>query len=219
MTWYLNAFLTSYRKAVDQQFPKRGRKSDGTIGDQAHAARTSEHNPDKDGSVDAWDLDTNLLGSAVETGTAAEQAAMRKLLADFHLQPQSQLWIYQGKIANRDVGNWKVRNYTGANRHDKHAHLQTRDSQERKPYTGDLDEVFDAPSSKPAQGGPKPGSRTLKLGLTGPDVAYLQRWLGIPDDDEFGPATEKRVRWYQKMRGIAVDGVVGPKTWHAMGIK
>ncbi len=219
MAWYLNAFLTSYRKAVNVEFPKRGRASDGTIGDQAHAARTSEHNPDADGSVDAWDLDVNLLGSSSETGTKAEQAAMRTLLGEFQRQPQAQLWIYQGKIANRDVGNWRVRDYLGANPHDKHAHLQSRESQEKRPYTGDLDEVFDAPSAKPKPGGPKPGSRTLKEGMSGPDVAYLQRWLGLPDDGKFGPKTEARVRWYQKMRGLGVDGMVGPKTWRAMGIK
>jgi peptidoglycan hydrolase-like protein with peptidoglycan-binding domain len=39
---------------------------------------------------------------------------------------------------------------------------------------------------------------------------------GDPRDGCFVPVTEAHVRAYQKMRGVAVDGVVGPVTWHEM---
>jgi hypothetical protein len=215
--WYLNKFLTSWRDAVNNQFPKRTKLSDGTIGDQAHQAESSsEHNPDADGSVDAWDCDLNLLGSSNQLGSPAEVADMRKLIAEFQKQPQAQLWIFQRQIANRDVGNWKVRPYTGASAHDHHCHFQSKPTKEKQPYTGDLDKVFTAINSKPATA--SLGARTLKKGMTGPDVAWVQRWLGLDDDGTFGPATESKVRAYQKMRGIAVDGRVGPKTWAQMGV-
>src|SRR5690242_2829053 len=95
--WYLNPFLTSWRGQVNGFFPKRGKASDGTIGDAAHSARTSEHNPDTDGSVDAWDCDVNLLGSSIPTGAAQEISAMWDLIREFEKQPQAQLWIFRGQ--------------------------------------------------------------------------------------------------------------------------
>lgn len=62
------------------------------------------------------------------------------------------------------------------------------------------------------------GTRVLELGKVGDDVGFVQRWLGVKDDDEFGPATKDAVVNYQKARGLAADGVVGPATWAAMGI-
>lgn len=144
MAWHLNRFLTTWRAAVDAEFPHRGKASDGTIGDLAHSRTPSEHNADTNGSVDAWDCDVNLLGSSSPTGTAAEVAAMRTLLSYFQRQAGAQLWIFRGKIANRDVGDWRVRDYSGPSAHDHHAHFQSRPSRETTSFAGDLDHVFPA---------------------------------------------------------------------------
>lgn len=72
---------------------------------------------------------------------------------------------------------------------------------------------------------PGMGSRTLRLTsprTTGPDVAALQRRLGIGDDGVFGSGTHASVMAFQRAhkdadgRPLAVDGVVGPKTWGAL---
>lgn len=68
---------------------------------------------------------------------------------------------------------------------------------------------------------PAPGSRTLKLEsprMTGSDVAELQRLLhsGLNADGIFGPITDSAVRFYQKDKGLVIDGVVGPKTWASL---
>ena len=48
------------RKQVDRRWPKRDRRSDGWIGDRAHQARKSDHNPDSKGFVHALDIDADL---------------------------------------------------------------------------------------------------------------------------------------------------------------
>lgn len=58
----------------------------------------------------------------------------------------------------------------------------------------------------------------LKLGSTGNEVKKLQLFLKIEDDGDFGPVTESAVKVWQKAHGLLDDGVVGPKTWTAMGI-
>ncbi|HEU5380702.1 MAG TPA: peptidoglycan-binding protein [Ktedonobacteraceae bacterium] len=36
-------------------------------------------------------------------------------------------------------------------------------------------------------------------------------------DGQFGPMTANAVKDFQKKKGLTVDGIVGPKTWHALG--
>jgi peptidoglycan hydrolase-like protein with peptidoglycan-binding domain len=76
--------------------------------------------------------------------------------------------------------------------------------------------------------GPAPhntfGPPTIRLGSTGLWVAYCQNLLNarLPQppvlwvDGIFGPKTDARVRQYQAMRGLTVDGIVGPQTWGSL---
>jgi putative peptidoglycan binding protein len=57
---------------------------------------------------------------------------------------------------------------------------------------------------------------TLRRGSKGSDVVVVQRRLGIADDGDFGPATERAVRAFQSRKGLASDGVVGRNTWAAL---
>lgn len=70
------------------------------------------------------------------------------------------------------------------------------------------------------------GSRMLRdtsPDMKGTDVLFVQRWIGPAKagkaDGVFGAKTAAGVKWYQRMRGLSADGIVGPKTWRAMGIK
>lgn len=73
--------------------------------------------------------------------------------------------------------------------------------------------VKEEPAKRPPIVVPKNGSRSLKLGSKGPDVAFVQRWLGIEDDGIFGPKTLARVKWYQRQQDLKVTGVVDDATW------
>jgi len=58
----------------------------------------------------------------------------------------------------------------------------------------------------------------LKVGSEGPLVKELQRALGISADGIFGKETESSVKQFQKDNNLTVDGLVGSRTWEAIGI-
>ena len=53
----------------------------------------------------------------------------------------------------------------------------------------------------------------LKKGSKGEEVKKLQTKLGIVPDGDFGPGTESKVKEWQRLNGVVVDGVVGDETW------
>jgi peptidoglycan hydrolase-like protein with peptidoglycan-binding domain len=74
-------------------------------------------------------------------------------------------------------------------------------------------------TSAPGGSGP-----TLKQGHSGAPVAALQNRLNQlgfnadAADGQFGPKTTAAVKAFQSAKGLAADGVVGPKTWNQLGI-
>lgn len=58
----------------------------------------------------------------------------------------------------------------------------------------------------------------LKRGLKGAPVKRLQKKLGIADDGDFGPGTEKALKEWQSANGLAADGIAGPDTFAAIGL-
>jgi hypothetical protein len=127
----LNAALTAWRNAYVALLLKRGTDSDGARADAAHGS-TSQHQEDADGTVDANDMDVNVLGSSDPNGTDLERSVIEAMKTDFERDPygRGQLWIHDRKIANRDFGDWSERYYGGENPHDKHVHWQSRQSKE-----------------------------------------------------------------------------------------
>lgn len=59
----------------------------------------------------------------------------------------------------------------------------------------------------------------LKQGDRGKAVASVQRKLRIsPADGNFGPATARAVKRFQKRKGLDADGIVGPATRRALDL-
>ncbi len=68
------------------------------------------------------------------------------------------------------------------------------------------------------------GPPTIRLGSQGMSVAYCQNLLNariaqnpvLWVDGIFGPKTDQRVRYFQAMKQLTPDGIVGPLTWAAL---
>ena len=107
------------RSEINTKYPKRDKRSDGWIGDTAHNARKSDHNPDKNGWVRAVDIDSDLVkGSNKESWLLAEQIKMIALKGDKRIS----YIIHQQRIASSKQ-NWAWRVYKGSNPHISHLHI------------------------------------------------------------------------------------------------
>jgi hypothetical protein len=113
--WRLAESLKQLRKQVNTAYPARDTSSDGSIGDQAHSSRASDHNP-SNGVVNAVDIDRDLNTPGVTMQQVVNAICESR-------DPRVKYIIFNKKITvqNSDLQKWKK--YTGSNPHDKHAHI------------------------------------------------------------------------------------------------
>ena len=106
------------REQIDDAFPDRDRRSDGSIASPQHKAHSpkSDHNPDAAGIVRALDIDADLQS---DKSAAYDLADQLRLLA--RSDKRISYIIFNGKIASWR-GNYKWRPYKGINPHTKHIH-------------------------------------------------------------------------------------------------
>lgn len=141
--WRLAPCLVELFEEADKRDPNRDRTSDGTIGDVAHSARTSDHNPD-DGWVCAADIDDD-----------DDQANPGVDLLRAHLvatqDPRVKYLIRNGTIwkayANNGLPAWTPQVYTGLNDHSHHLHISVWNTAEAR---NDLSPWWPAPQPQPA---------------------------------------------------------------------
>jgi hypothetical protein len=113
MAWKLARSLETLRAQINIHYPKRSKASDGTIGDAAHSARKSDHNPDSQGRVCAFDITKDLKNGP----------DLDKLVPLLLKDPRTKYVIYDAKIYNPTIQGGKARPYRGVNAHKQHLHL------------------------------------------------------------------------------------------------
>ncbi len=118
-TWRLAESLKTLRRQVNALFPNRDKASDGSIGDKAHQASKSEHNPNEFNVVRAIDIDADL------SDTVKVSALREALLAA--KDPRIHYIISDGKMYSsypaQGHAAWSPRPYTGKNAHRQHMHI------------------------------------------------------------------------------------------------
>ena len=123
--------LVQLRAEFDALAPGRSRASDGWIGDAAHAAETSDHNPDETGAVPIHDADKINEVHAIDVDNAGPwpdgvsmETIVQHLLARCRYGEETRLRyvIYNRRIWSASRG-WNTERYTGASAHTEHAHF------------------------------------------------------------------------------------------------
>jgi lysozyme family protein len=215
--WRVAGSLDRLLEQVNEIAPRRRKAADGAIGDAAHAASTSDHNP--------YVIDSNGFGVVRARDFTHDPAGgfdsyqFARSLAKSG-DKRIRYLISNGEIWNPDVSPaW--RRYTGKNPHDHHAHV----SVEERPqslYDSPAEWKFDAGkvAAGPALGDRPPvflpSDPVLKRGAKGETVKHLQTLLNVKADGDFGPATERAVKAFQTARNLDADGIVGVYTWLAL---
>lgn len=170
MSWHLAPAARALLNQVNAYAPKRSKISDGTLGDAAHAARDSDHNPDGDDrSVNALDLTHDPLG-----GLDVDRL-IRELIAsgDRRLRYAIRNW----RIWQRGVG-WST--YGGSNGHVQHGHL----SFDHDPKLEDDASPYNLPMFGNAPVVPPPyipPSQEDTMQLFQLDLAVVEYWLVYAD--------------------------------------
>lgn len=114
MSWRLAKSLEQLRKQINAAHPNRSKLSDGSIGDQAHAARASDHNPDQHGVVAAIDV-THDPVNGVDGHVLSTQLTV---------DPRAKYVIFAGKIWKARTRQWEA--YHGTNSHHHHVHVSVK---------------------------------------------------------------------------------------------
>jgi hypothetical protein len=121
VAWKPVAGITVLREQINDRWPRRDKASDGILGDTAHAARISDHNPDSRGYVHALDIDEDFRGSEFDNRWYADQLIA---YAKYNRSGSARLKyvVYEEQIASGTyaVTDWEWRN--GNYGHTQHIH-------------------------------------------------------------------------------------------------
>lgn len=214
MAWRLAKGLEKLRSQVNAKWPNRSKDSDGSIGDEAHASRSSDHNPwVKDGSmgvVTAIDITHDPKGGF-------DSYAFADMLLK-NRDPRIKYVISNRRIGagSEDPSPWTWRHYSGTNAHDHHCHISIKSDKAHYDNTDDWNIDGVAPSAPEAVASFEKPFPTVRKGSQGEYVKLLQSKLGVAIDGDFGPETDLSLKAYQLAHHLTVDGVAGPQTWKSI---
>jgi hypothetical protein len=177
--WRMAKTLDTLLAEVNASAPKRDKRSDGGIGDAAHATRTSDHNPwivnGAYGVVSARDF-TDDPANGFDAHAFADW--LRQQAKANKVGGRVKYIISQRRIASA-IDNWAWRAYTGINPHISHVHVSVESAVSKYDSTAPWG-WYPKPKA-PAK--PKPAKASMptlegKVTLLGSGAAELGRKPG-----------------------------------------
>lgn len=229
MSWRVAGSLLTLKDQINARYPHRSKVSDGFIGDEDHSNRNSDHNPwYGPGIVTAGDFthDVNFgidIDKFTDELVASRDRRIKYIIAND--------MICSGAAGPQP---WVWREYSGSNEHRHHFHLSVVAS----PLADDT-----TPWKLPSLGGVTPTpvqtkSTSLRKGppwiegVSRGDRVYLLQvvlnawypWLDIDCDGFYGTQTFDAVWEFQERKNdedpsFDIDGIAGPQTLAALGIR
>jgi|SRR5690625_4077980 len=131
MSWRVAQSLDQLLAQINAAYPNRSRRSDGSIGDAAHASRSSDHNPwvrrRGVGIVTARDFThdpTNGFNSWTFADRLRQECAAGR-------ERRVKYIISNRRIASGTRGAWRWRHYSGSNPHSMHVHVSVSSEHSR----------------------------------------------------------------------------------------
>lgn len=231
------------RDEIDRIAPGRSKRSDGTIGDAAHAASDSDHNPNDQGVVCARDF-THDPGSGADMHRIS-----RRIVAKLPKALKYVIWNRQIWSRTRASDGW--RRYTGSNPHTKHMHVSVgrgSDGHSTGPYDdtgawgllatggtvprpsvpsspGSIEEKIMALPTIRDNSAPTAAKKRAQslLAANGYPPANTFDSRGRPDG-HWGPGSAASLKQFQKDKRVRNsvlangqgDGILGDHTWAAL---
>lgn len=183
MAWRVAKSLEVLLKQVNEKWPTRSKVSDGSIGDVAHSARQSDHNPNAAGVVCARDFTNDPATGPVARGLAEALIASRDRRIKYIISNR------QICAGNDGPSPWKWRPYSGANPHEHHVHISVVSN----PTLYDSEDKWDLS----AYGVSKPTVVAVPVG----SAKWIQHELNkhgyhLQEDGHEGPLTQAAIRKY-----------------------
>lgn len=138
------------RDQINTRFPKRDKASDGWIGDAAHQARPSDHNPDSRGLVHALDIDEDFGKPGDALAFADQLIALARAGKD---GGRLKYVVYENRIASATYPDKAWRWRAGNWGHTKHIHVSFTDKAERdgSPFPLPILRVAEPPKPAPVK--------------------------------------------------------------------
>jgi hypothetical protein len=125
MAWRRAHSLDTFVAEVNGRWPGRDKHSDGSIGNAAHAATASDHNPNAQGVVCAFDLDVDLDGT--DDGLDDRDIDLIAETIRSRRDPRVAFMILKRRICRGydkpGIPAWTWSPYGGADDHTSHLHL------------------------------------------------------------------------------------------------
>ena len=177
-----------------------------TIGDADHASRSSEHNPEPDGSEPGADYG-EVDAADFMIGHGVTHADLQELRDQLVAHRDARLWyvIWDGKITSSTTKPWTERDYSGKDQHTDHAHVSVNDKFDKNITPWKLEDPTMALKNHKALDVDDLQISELKYGNDDDDFAgydgvlRAQALLGVLTGDE-----------------VETDGIFGPQVRNAL---